>query len=352
MSVQGTIPMGPMLAQATPIPAGAPAPERAAPAGPDTEPDVAPDDELGGLAHWAGRWAAKSEGAALTSGIIYGAPIAGAAGYGAFTRQTDMLNQSTMRALGVGARSALPKITPALAFGVAGVGIADGVSMIAPNIVKPYKRDMSAKDKSAVQVQRAAAAAVGTTAVAGGLWLRFPQVFKTRILGEDVFLGASRAATQAMTLNRSMTMAPATMRSLAGVAGFGAAAAIGGHAVLGGGDSRRDGLRTAGITAGATGAALLAMPLVTRGHSKAVVGMLPDTLRFRLPRPSPELIKRVREFATVAAPVSVVPATDAAYRHFDVVDAANKLVEGQKRPPARNTTPPARNTTPARPPTR
>nr|AFD03170.1 hypothetical protein [uncultured bacterium W5-102b] len=328
-----------------------------APVGDPTEPHPVETDSFSQLIGGAVR---KGELAAIPS-AAWGVPAAGVAGFAFVSSEKGLIrNLSPMGRVGALAGKTMPKLTPALIFGIAGPGIADAVSMVLPNIVKPYKKDMSTKDKDGVKIQRGSAAGVATTGVAAAVWWKKPDLFTNKnmfgkfvggISDVDVTLadGSKGRALpkwmpESMSMRKTMKIGNSSLAGVAKSAGGIAVAGLAGaaifNAVRGDVDGAKDWASYAGLGVFATMA--VAGVIAMKGKPAAAHGVVAgagSTSKIRLPQLSPEFIKWIKSFATIAAPLSVVPAASAAYNHYDVQDAFGNLVNGKKkRAPTRKTT--------------
>lgn len=90
--------------------------------------------------------------------------------------------------LGAQASKNMIRVTPTLISAVAGPAIADGITMIAPNLVKKYKdtkeikdatlKKQTEKDNQTAKIQRGVAGAVAVGLAAGAVFLLKPDLFK------------------------------------------------------------------------------------------------------------------------------------------------------------------------------
>ena len=108
----------------------------------------------------------------------------------AANRTNALTGQTTpyFESLGSTAKSAGIKVTPTLVSAIAGPAIADGVTMIAPNLVKKYKdtksikvaseKKQAEKDNQYAKISRGVAGAVVVGLAAGAVFLLRPDIFK------------------------------------------------------------------------------------------------------------------------------------------------------------------------------
>lgn len=311
-------------------------------------------------------------------GLKAGVDPAGLAGFAAATagptalmalgNRVDPLtgvSTSYVDRLGAQARANSIRVTPTLVSAVLGPAIADGVTMIAPNLVKKYKdtkdiRDVAArkkveKENQNAKISRAIAGGVAVGLAAGVVFLLRPEVFRKFGMGATwaaegsttFAVNGGKAAKLTGVLSASQirsTLAAAgkplldgdTVKVLRTVAPMAKDAAFSNRAILasagglgtlllanraaGEEDPERQRLMW-GVTAAAgamTVGATYGIGKLTERSARAGAGAGGLLAKNQLlMKPNVEWLKK---YATTIAPITAVPAGTAASQYFNIVD--------------------------------
>lgn len=132
--------------------------------------------------------------------------------------------------LGTQARSNAIRVTPTLVSAVLGPAIADGVTMIAPNLVKKYKdtkdirnieeKKKAEKENQTAKITRGVAGAVVVGLAAGAVFLLRPEVFKKFGAGvTHAIEGSTRFTIDGKAQKLAGVLDPATIRATMAAAG-------------------------------------------------------------------------------------------------------------------------------------
>jgi hypothetical protein len=204
------------------------------------------------------------------------------------------------------------RMTPTLVSAIAGPGVADAVSMIAPNVLPKYKKELPASEKKKVQVLRAAIGGVAVAAVAAGVFLLKPNLFKgAGFFSEAALQGLSPMVDAAgATLRNSRFTTQLIGGALGGVAGLVAA-----NRWIGDDDASIGEilLKTGGaVAAGATAGTLLGTAISRTNMPQVELFAKPNMQWFK-------------EYATKIVPLTGIPAGTAASQYFSIVDDFEKI---------------------------
>ncbi len=311
-----------------------------------------------------------------------GLDIGGLAGFGAITagptalmalgnRVNPLTGEATpyLDRLGTQAAGNAIKVTPTLISAVLGPAIADGVTMIAPNLVKKYKdtKDIKVaeekkkveKDNQYAKISRAVAGAVVVGIAAGAVFLLKPDLFKKfgsgvthAIEGSTQFAvdGKVGKLSGVLDANQIRTAMAAMGRPIADGAGVNILKTVSPMAKDAVFSNRALVAATGGIGTlllankaageedpgqqklwwGITGAAALATGGATYGIGKLTQGSIAAnggaggilSKNQLLMKPNIEWIKK---YATTIAPITAVPAGTAASQYFNIVNDFDEI---------------------------
>jgi hypothetical protein len=311
-----------------------------------------------------------------------GLDIGGLAGFGAITagptalmalgnRVNPLTGEATpyLDRLGTQAAGNAIKVTPTLVSAILGPAIADGVTMIAPNLVKKYKdtKDIKVaeekkkveKDNQYAKISRAVAGAVVVGIAAGAVFLLKPDLFKKfgagvthAIEGSTQFAvdGKVSKLSGVLDANQIRTAMAAMGRPIADGAGVSilktvspmakdavfsnralvAAAGGIGTLLLANKAAGEEDPGQQKLWWGITGAAALATAGGTYGIGKLTQGSIAANggaggilaKNELLMKPNIEWIKK---YATTIAPITAVPAGTAASQYFNIVNDFDEI---------------------------
>ena len=275
--------------------------------------------------------------------------------------------------LGTQAAGNAIRVTPTLVSAVLGPAIADGVTMIAPNLVKKYKdpKDIKVaeekkkveKDNQTAKISRAVAGGVVVGLAAGAVFLLKPDIFKKfgagvthAIEGSTSFMvdgklsklsgvldanqirtamaAVGRPIADGTSVNILKTVAPMARDAVFSNRALVAAAGGIGTLLLANKAAGEDDPGQQKLWWGITGAAALATVGGTYGIGKltqqgittqsGVGGMLAKNELLMKPN-----IEWIKKYATTIAPITAVPAGTAASQYFNIVNDFDEITNSR-----------------------